>query len=43
MTGKGFTFAVIHLINYSIIERGYSDTTLNQVTNFRKAQYEYLI
>ena len=43
MTGKDFNFAVIHVINYSIIGTEYSDTAINQVTNFRKAEYEYLI
>ena len=43
MTGKDLTFAVIHVISYSIIETEYSDTAVNQMTNFRKTRYEYLM
>jgi hypothetical protein len=37
------TFAVIQVISYSIIQTEYSDMVLNQVTNFPKVQYEYLM
>jgi hypothetical protein len=43
MTGKDLTFAVIHVISYPIIKTIYSDTVLNQMTNFRIVQYEYLM